>query len=115
MKKLLFFILLLVNYSAFAQSDNGIPPKPNPPRLVNDFAKVMIGEQVDELERKLKAYDDSTSNQIAIVTIRSTKDNDIGDVALGILRNWGVGNKDKNNGIVVLAAIDDHKIFIATG
>jgi uncharacterized protein len=112
MKKLLSFILIFSCLFAAAQD---IPAKPNPPRLVNDFAHVMTGDQIQSLENKLVAYDDSTSIQIAIVTVQTTGDYAIEDYALKILRNWGVGNKKTNNGIVILAAIQDHKVFIATG
>jgi uncharacterized protein len=115
MKKLLLCITLLFSVFAFGQIEKVIPDRPNPPRLVNDFGHALTAEQVQALEQKLVAYDDSTSNQIAIVTITSTKDYDIQEVALGILRKWGLGSKEKNNGIVILAAIADHKVFIATG
>ena len=75
----------------------------------------MTADQVEELENKLVAYDDSTSIQIAIVTVPTTGDYAIEDYALKILRDWKVGNKKTNNGMVVLAAIQDHKVFIATG
>lgn len=112
MRRLLVSTLLLLTVTCFAQQ---IPPKPNPPRLVNDLAHVMSSDQVDALEQKLVAYDDSTSNQIAIVTIESTNGGSIEDMALKILRDWGVGNKKTNNGLVILAAMNDHKIYIATG
>ena len=89
--------------------------KPNPPRLVNDYAHVLTSDQLEALEEKLVHYDDSTSTQIVIVTVKTLNDYPLEDAALGILRNWGVGNKKTNNGIVILAAIDDHKIRIETG
>lgn len=109
---LFLWSLLLIGYSAAAQE---IPKKPNPPRLVNDFASILLQSEADALERKLVAYDDSTSNQIAIVLVNTTGDYEISEVAFTILRDWGVGRKDKNNGIVILAAIKDRKIWIATG
>ncbi len=112
MKKLLLFLLVFTCLVSAAQN---IPAAPNPPRLVNDFAHVMTADQVQELEEKLVAYDDSTSIQIAIVTVPTTGDYAIEDYALKILRDWKVGNKKTNNGMVVLAAIQDHKVFIATG
>src|SRR5579859_4248655 len=84
-----------------------VPPKPNPPRLVNDFAHAMTPDQIASLERKLVAYDDSTSIQIAVVTIPTTGDYEIADYALKILRDWGIGNKKTNNGLIILAAIQD--------
>jgi uncharacterized protein len=114
MKRLALIIALMFSVCAFAQISKVIPAKPNPQRLVNDFAGALTQEQVQALENKLVAYDDSTSNQIAVVTLKTTGDYEIEEVALGILRNWGVGGT-KNNGIVILAAIEDHKIWIATG
>ena len=82
---------------------------------MNDIAHVLTGDQISELEQKLVAYDDSTSIQIAIVTVPTTGDYAIEDYALKILRDWGVGNKKTNNGLVIVAAIQDHKVYIATG
>jgi uncharacterized protein len=112
MKKLLLPLLIFTYLFADAQD---IFKPPNPPRLVNDFAKAMTRDQVDELESKLVAYDESTSIQIAIVTVQTTGDTAIEDYALRILRAWKVGNKKTNNGLVILAAIQDHKVYIATG
>src|ERR1700730_3438764 len=112
MKKLLLSLLFFTWLVTDAQD---VPAPPNPPRLVNDFAHVMTADQVEELENKLVAYDDSTSIQIAIVTVPTTGDYAIDDYALKILRDWKVGNKKTNNGIVILAAIQDRKVYIATG
>jgi uncharacterized protein len=115
MKKLALIIALLFSICAIAQIEKVIPPRPTPPRLVNDLADVLTPEQEQTLEHKLVTYNDSTSNQIAIVSINSLGDYPIEDVALGILRQWGVGNKQKNNGIVILIAKQDRKVWIATG
>jgi uncharacterized protein len=112
MKKLILFLLVFTCLVTVAQN---IPAPPSPPRLVNDFAHVMTADQVQDLENKLVAYDDSSSVQIAVVTVPTTGDYAIDDYALKILRDWKVGNKNTNNGLVVLAAIQDHKVFIATG
>jgi uncharacterized protein len=112
MKQILSFIFV---FSFLFSAAQDIPAKPNPPRLVNDFAHVMTADQITTLEQKLVAYDDSTSVQIAIVTVTTTGDYAIEDYALKIMRDWGVGNKKTNNGIVILAAVQDHKVFIATG
>ncbi len=116
MKKLVLLLCILLSIRAFAQIDKVIPAKPNPPRLVNDFAHVLTPAQVQALENKLVAYDDSTSNQIAVVTINTVEDYAIEDVALQILRRWGVGGQaKKDNGIVLLVAVKDHKVRIEVG
>lgn len=112
MKKLLFLACLLFTITAVAQN---IPDRPNPPRLVNDLAHVLTSDQIQSLETKLVNYDDSTSTQIVIVTLPTTGDYAVEDYSLGILRKWGVGNKKTNNGIVILASMQDHKLRIETG
>jgi len=113
MKKLLLLFLWISALVLSAEAQR-IPAKPNPPRLVNDFAGALTEDQRGALENKVVAYDDSTSTQIAIVTVKTLDGYPIEDYSLGILREWGVGGQ-KNNGVVIVAAIDDRKIWIATG
>lgn len=115
MNRLLYIFAFLLLVPAFAVRAQNVPARPDPPRLVNDFAHVMTDEQIAALEHKLVAYDDSTSNQIAIVTVPDIGDNAIEDYALQIFRTWGIGNKKSNNGVLVLAAIKDRKVYIQTG
>ena len=83
--------------------------------MVNDFTQTLSADKKAELERKLVAYDDSTSNQITIVIVATTNDYALVDYATKLGRDWGVGNKKTNNGVVVLVAKDDRKVFIAPG
>lgn len=113
MKKLLFIVFTL--FSLGMVSAQTVLPKPNPPRLVNDAAGVLSPEQVETLERKLVALDDSTSNQIAVVLVKTLGDYAIEDYAVKLFREWGIGNKKTNNGILIIAAIDDRKMWIEIG
>jgi uncharacterized protein len=70
---------------------------------------------VATLEQKLIAFNDSTTSDIVIVTVPDIGNASIEDYALKILRSWGVGDKKNNNGIVILADIKDHEVFIAVG
>jgi uncharacterized protein len=115
MKKILLALFVVITICAQAQIDKVVPPRPSPPHLVNDFANILTSEQEHALEQKLVAYDDSTSTQIAVVTIETLQDYPIEDVALQILRQWGVGGKEKDNGAVILVALKDRKIRIETG
>ncbi len=90
-------------------------PAPNPPRLVVDNANVLSEEQKEILEKKLVALDDSTSNQIAILTIATLNGESIEDVAVNTFRNWKIGSKTKNNGILIIVAIAERKIRIEVG
>ncbi len=113
MKKSLFLLLFcIVGLLTNAQN---VLPKPNPPRLVNDAAGVLSAEQVAILEQKLVALDDSTSNQIAVVLIKTLDGAAIEDYAQKLFREWGIGNKKTNNGVLIIAAIDDRKMWITVG
>ncbi|MFT3701376.1 MAG: TPM domain-containing protein [Agriterribacter sp.] len=115
MKKYLFVILLFVSAVAVAQVESVLPQPPNPPKLVNDYTGTLTQLQQEMLEHKLKNYDDTSSNQIAVVIVKSLQGYDPFEYAVALGRKWGVGNKQFNNGVVFLIAKDDHKVFIAPG
>ncbi len=108
-------LILLLSCLRVAADDKVYPDRPNPPRLVNDFAGTMSPSQQQDLEVKLEGFARATSNQIIIVTIKSLGDHDISDYAIQLGKLWGVGKSGKDNGIVVIASIDDRKINISTG
>ncbi|MCH7397666.1 TPM domain-containing protein [Belliella sp. DSM 107340] len=110
---LLFFFVYLISSFAWAQGD--FPAVPNPPKLVNDFSKTLSSSEIQNLENKLVAYNDSTSSQVTIVMVNSIGPYDISEYAFQLGDKWGIGRKDKDNGILILAAMKDRKVFIATG
>jgi uncharacterized protein len=118
MKRVLTLIFLFFTIAVTAQQEV-IPNPPNPPRLVNDQLQLLTPAQQEELERKLVAYDDSTSTQILIYTTDNIGDYNIDDFAVELGRKWGVGGKQFNNGVVfvVYRSKDNtkRKVFIATG
>jgi uncharacterized protein len=112
------FIFLLASGNLQGQ-DSDIPDKPNPPRLVNDFAGFLSAEENNQLEQKLVAYYDSTTTQIAVIIVKSLNGYDISDMATRIGKKWSIGEAGKNNGILILVKpkIDNEngKVWIATG
>lgn len=115
MKKILAAIFFLLPLSALAQRAGEMPPRPNPPKLVNDYTGTLTPAQVQALEAKLVAYDDSTSSQIAVVIVNSTGDYDIAEYGLKLGREWGVGGKEFRNGVVLLIAMEDRRSRIEVG
>lgn len=111
MKKLflLSFFSLIFSF-AFAQD---FPEKPS--TLVNDYSGALSIEQRAMLEKKLVAFDDSSSTQISIAILKSVGDYDINEYAVELGRKWGVGQSGKNNGIMIVVAVGDRKISIQTG
>ncbi|MBK5721249.1 TPM domain-containing protein [Dysgonomonas sp. Marseille-P4677] len=114
----ILFILLLATLSLQAQDDD-LPNPMSPPRLVNDFTSTFTDTQRDDLEQMLLAYNDSTSTQIYIVTVDDLKGYDVSDFAIRLGEKWGIGQKDKNNGVLILIkpriGNERGRIFIATG
>jgi uncharacterized protein len=90
-----------------------IPAKPN--GYVLDASSILKPDERESLEQKLRGYSDSTSTQFAIVLIPTTGSRDPYDFAMEIGKTWGVGQQKKNNGVVVLVAVEDRKIRIVTG
>ena len=109
-KFILIFGLLITCSYAWSQQ---FPPKPN--TLVADFTNTLSADNKQQLENKLVAFNDSTSTQVAVVIIKSVGDYDINEYGTLLGRNWGIGQKDKNNGILVLVALNDRKVSIQTG
>lgn len=94
-----FLIFLLFSFSVFAV---WTPEKPAPPRLVNDLAGMLNTTEVQTLEQKLVDFANRTTTQIVIVTVPSLNGEDKAMVATEIIHAWGVGQRGKDNGIVIL-------------
>ena len=111
-----FFLLFILFNGSILRGQPPIPARPSPPRLVNDFANLMSVDEQMRLEKDLVAYNDSTSTQVAIVTLADLGDYDIFDWAVEIGKKWGVGTAQKNNGVVIIVGLaPKRKLFIATG
>jgi len=114
---LLLFAALFFSLSSFVQEE--FPTRPEPPRLVNDFAGVLSSEQLSSLENKLVNFYQKTSTQIAIVTVKSISGYDKADYAQKLSEKWGIGQKGKNNGILILVkpkvANEPGEVFVAVG
>lgn len=110
---LLCAIQVNVLWAQIPKSD--LPPSPNPPRLVNDLAGVMDPSIVRELEKELVAFDNAQSTQIAVVTVKSIGSYEIAQYATELAHHWGIGNKGKDNGVLLLVAVNDRKVNISTG
>jgi len=110
-------ILLLSFLSAIQAQD--IPDPMNPPRLVNDFAAFLSQNEANQLESKLRQFNNQTSTQIYIVIVKNLKGYAPGDFAVRLGEKWGVGQKGKNNGIVILVKPKSNdsrgEVFISTG
>ncbi|WP_152537393.1 TPM domain-containing protein [Aquimarina pacifica] len=92
-----------------------IPQKPSLQTSVFDEAGMLSKSQAKQLEDKLIRYADTTSTQIVVATITSLQGENIGLYAAEWAHKWGIGQKDEDNGVFLLVAKNDRKIWITTG
>lgn len=107
-------LFILMQFRVLA-GDKDFPEQPNPPRLVNDLAHILSPAEDAQLESKLEDIARSTSTQISIVTIKNIGDYDVADYTLKLFNQWHIGQQSKNNGVLMLVAMDNHKSNITTG
>ena len=116
MKRIFTALLLFFSITVIGQA---IPERPYPARLVNDLANVIPDNQERELESMLVDFARGSSNQITIVTVPSLDGYDKADYAFKLGESWGIGQKEEDNGIVMLVkpknASAKGEAFIAVG
>jgi uncharacterized protein len=110
-------IILLLPIVVLAQKE--IPNPMEPVRLVNDFVQLLTQEQLQQIENKLVAFDDSTGVQVTVVIVPTLDGYDKSDYAQRLGQKWGVGGKEFDNGFVILikpkTSSERGDAFIATG
>ncbi len=116
MIRLACMLLMAAGVNATAQK---LPDRPEPPRLVNDFANILNPSQAEALEKKLVDFNDSTSTQVTVVIVPDLQGMDKSEYAIELGNKWGVGQRGKNNGVLMLikpkTADSRGEIFIASG
>lgn len=117
MKKLIFaavLLLLLYLTPISAAADNNYP-EPTSHFFVNDFANVIDSGAEDEIYSRAVALQEKTTAQVVVVTVQTLDGEAAADYALGIGREWGVGQEGDDNGVVILLSSQDREIYIAVG
>ncbi len=106
-------VFLFVFGGAFGQYK--IPEKPKKETSIYDYINLLPDAEKKTLEQKLIRYSDSTSTQIVVAIISSTEGEEINYLGAQWGQKWGLGQADKDNGILVLLARNDRRIAINTG
>lgn len=88
---------------------------PRPVGYVNDFAKVISDNLRAKMEAIASEVEQKTGAEIVIATVRTTSGIDIHDYSVEMFTKWGIGKKGKDNGVLIVAAIDDRRVWIKTG
>ena len=109
--RLLLIFLLAVSLPAFAESASQLKPS----GYVNDFAHVINAATAAQLEDMCRQVDDKAHAQISLVTINTLDGSDVESYAVDLFKQWGIGAKSTNRGVLILYAIRDHKARIEVG
>lgn len=112
-----FFLILGIFFLNIAHAQYKIPPKPKDKnqKFVYDYARLLPTRDNNFLETKLTRYADSTSTQVVIVIIESLKGESIGMLAPKWGHKWGIGQEEEDNGVIILLAKKERKIWISPG
>lgn len=110
---LLLGVFLLISTAAWAQPQ--VPPAPTGSLYIQDYAGVVSQDsraRINSLGQQLAAR---TKAQVVVVTVKSLQGASVEEYALAILRQWGVGDKTLNNGVVILVAVGDRQSRVEVG
>ncbi|AUI65350.1 MULTISPECIES: YgcG family protein [Glaesserella] len=109
----LFWFSLLALFSLTSWAN--YPDVPKPFRYVSDYTQTLSSQDKQTLENALVEYGTKTSSQIAVVIVSTTNGEEIASYTHNLFNKWGIGRQKENNGVLLLVAKDDRKLFIATG
>jgi len=90
-------------------------PSPTSEFFVNDFAGVLSNSAEETINHMGKALEDMTGAQVVVVTVQSLDGQDIDSYANELFRKWGIGEKDRNNGVLILNSVSDRMLRIEVG
>jgi len=107
-------IVVLAASAIIAQGAETIPPKPD--RYFNDYAGVISKPVADQFNEQLAQFERETSDQIVVAVFpKMQSDSDIADYTQRVAQAWGVGQKERRNGVVLFVFINDRKMYIQVG
>ncbi len=109
----LILLCAFVSLAASARAQN--PGELKPQGYVNDFAGVLSQSAHDQLTALCTEVDQKAQAQIAIVTIKSLGGQPIEDYSIDLATRWGIGPKQKDRGVLILLAVDDHQYRVEVG
>ncbi len=110
-----WIIYLVIPFGMFAQNAQHLLNAPIPNKLVSDFSDILSPQEEVYLENLLLDYADTTSTQISIVTVATTGGDNINLITAEIAAKWKIGQKDRDNGCLIMVASVDREVSIQNG
>ncbi len=106
--------LFILSISVFPVAAAEIP-SPTSDFYVNDYADVLSEEAEQEIQNHAVSLANETTAQVCVLTIDSLDGEDISEYSVKVFRAWGIGDKDANNGVLILLSVGDREMWITTG
>lgn len=109
---------ILLGLLSLAGCEEEKPLEPTEKFYVNDFSDVLSEEAEETIlaeGRKLNETEATKGAQVVVVTVKTIGDEDINDYSVELGRRWGIGDKDEDNGVLILLVTEDRNVRIATG
>jgi uncharacterized protein len=110
---LLSIVSLFIIFFIIGCTDASVIPEPK--GYINDFAGMISKESTKSLEDQLSEYEKQTTNEIAVVTVKTIGGKTIEDYSIALAEKWKVGKENKDNGVILLIAKEEKKIRIEVG
>ena len=89
--------------------------KSPPQDYIKDLANVLSIEHTENIQAAISYHRQTSTNQIAVLTIPSLKSRSLEGLSLSVARAWGIGTKESDNGVLLLIAMKERKIRIEVG
>lgn len=117
MRKYLFLLLIafVCTSSSFAQKTEGIAPNTKITQYVTDETGTLTSSQITSLETKLSDYEKETSNQVVVYIIATLGGESLEETSYEMAEKNGIGQKSKNNGVLLFIVMNDRKMRIEVG
>lgn len=110
MKKLVLGLTLLLPVLTLAYTNPG-----SPQGFVNDFGAMLAPAEITALEQKLETFKQQTGHELSVVTIPSLQGDTVENFAEKLFQDWGIGQKEADNGVLLLISRDDRELRIEVG
>lgn len=106
------FVVCIISFCTFLM---GAAPSHTTEFYVNDYADVLSEETEAKILNTAVTMHNDTTAEVVVLTVNSLEGEDIADYAVETLRSWGIGDKDKDNGAIIVLAIEERQVWVSVG
>ena len=110
--KFLWFLIVFFTIFPFVYAQQHLPP---PTGFVNDFVGIISQQDKGKLEALFFELEKKTEAEVCVVTVETTQPLDIETFAVKLFEQWGIGKKEKDNGVLMVIAFKDRRVRIEVG